>query len=89
MAGDLKRKREKAVAQQAVEVTDHSSAAENGDAMQDIVEGDTVAFAHTHIKKPPTGEELRAMKDAADLYQSSSFKLQVIFPSYHIHVYIC
>ncbi|KAF8841474.1 Nrap protein [Paxillus ammoniavirescens] len=77
MAGDLKRKREKAVAQQAVEVNDHSSAAEDGDAMQGIVEGDTVAFAHTHTKKPPTGEELRAMKDAADLYQSSSFKLQM------------
>ncbi|KAF9219296.1 Nrap protein [Gyrodon lividus] len=30
-----------------------------------------------NLKKPPTGEELRAMKDAADLYQSSSFKLQI------------
>ena len=28
-------------------------------------------------RKPPTGEELRAIKDAADLFQSSSFKLQV------------
>ncbi|KAH0828604.1 Nrap protein [Lanmaoa asiatica] len=27
--------------------------------------------------KLPTGEELRALKDAADLYQSSSFKLQI------------
>lgn len=28
-------------------------------------------------KKPPTGVELRQIKDAADLYRSSSFKLQV------------
>lgn len=27
--------------------------------------------------KLPTGEELRTLRDAADLYQSSSFKLQV------------
>lgn len=27
--------------------------------------------------KPPTGEELRVIKDAADLFRSSSFKLQV------------
>ena len=31
----------------------------------------------TTPKKPPTGEELRTIKDAADLYMSSSFKLQV------------
>ena len=37
----------------------------------------------TKPKKPPTGEELRAIKDAADLFRSGSFKLQVsssIFP---------
>ena len=28
-------------------------------------------------KKPPTGEELRNIKDATELYRSSSFKLQV------------
>ncbi|TFK31610.1 Nrap protein [Crucibulum laeve] len=28
-------------------------------------------------KKPPTGEELRTIKDAADLFRSSSFKLQI------------
>lgn len=28
--------------------------------------------------KPPTGEELRDIKDAADLFKSNSFKLQVI-----------
>ena len=27
--------------------------------------------------KPPTGHELRAIKDATDLFKSSSFKLQV------------
>jgi U3 small nucleolar RNA-associated protein 22 len=35
-------------------------------------------------RKPPTGEELRTIKDATDLFRSSSFKLQVgpcnIFP---------
>lgn len=32
--------------------------------------------------KPPTGEELRDIKDAADLFKSNSFKLQVtaVFP---------
>ncbi|KAF8178500.1 Nrap protein [Pholiota molesta] len=28
-------------------------------------------------KQPPTGEELRAIKDASDLFKSSSFKLQI------------
>ncbi|KAF8634052.1 hypothetical protein AX17_004316 [Amanita inopinata Kibby_2008] len=28
-------------------------------------------------RQPPTGEELRAIKDAADLYRSNSFKLQI------------
>ena len=31
----------------------------------------------TKPKKPPTGEELRNIKDATELYRSSSFKLQV------------
>ena len=34
----------------------------------------------TKPKKPPTGEELRAIKDATDLFRSSSFKLQVSLP---------
>ncbi|KAJ2925593.1 hypothetical protein H1R20_g11503, partial [Candolleomyces eurysporus] len=29
------------------------------------------------FKKPPTGEELRAIREATDLYRSSSFKLQI------------
>ena len=29
------------------------------------------------VNKPPTGEELRVIKDATDLYRSNSFKLQV------------
>lgn len=33
----------------------------------------------TKPKKPPTGEELRAIKDATDLFRSSSFKLQVCY----------
>ncbi|KAI0788916.1 Nrap protein [Irpex lacteus] len=40
------------------------------------------ATSHDHRtgtvpKKPPTGEELRTIKDAADLYLSSSFKLKI------------
>lgn len=31
-------------------------------------------------KQAPTGEELRAIKDSADLFRSSSFKLQVRLP---------
>ena len=31
----------------------------------------------TKPKKPPTGHELRAIKDATDLFKSGSFKLQV------------
>ncbi|KAJ6612257.1 Nrap protein [Mycena sp. CBHHK59/15] len=31
----------------------------------------------TKPKKPPTGEELRVIKDAKDLFQSSTFKLQI------------
>lgn len=38
--------------------------------------GDPGASSH-HASKPPTGEELRMIKDAVNLYQSSSFKLQV------------
>lgn len=37
----------------------------------------------TKPKKPPTGEELRNIKDATDLYRSSSFKLQVRTLSSH------
>ncbi|KAI6169695.1 Nrap protein [Pisolithus thermaeus] len=38
--------------------------------------GDPSASSH-HASKPPTGEELRMIKDAVNLFQSSSFKLQV------------
>ncbi|KAI8970659.1 Nrap protein [Trametes punicea] len=31
----------------------------------------------SHVTKPPTGEELRKIKDATDLYRSTSFKLQI------------
>ncbi|KAJ3576829.1 hypothetical protein NP233_g152 [Leucocoprinus birnbaumii] len=32
---------------------------------------------HGKLGKPPTGEELRVIKDAADLFRSNSFKLQI------------
>jgi len=35
--------------------------------------------------EPPTGEELRVIKVAADLFKSSSFKLQVRPPSLDVH----
>jgi hypothetical protein len=35
-------------------------------------------------KKPPTAEELRAIKDASDLFKSSSFKLQVCIHSHFL-----
>ncbi|KAK2462771.1 hypothetical protein APHAL10511_005162 [Amanita phalloides] len=33
--------------------------------------------ANSASSKPPTGEEIRAIKDAAELYRSSAFKLQI------------
>jgi U3 small nucleolar RNA-associated protein 22 len=43
--------------------------------------GDTttpsVADRGAKLSRPPTGEELRAIKDAAELFRSGSFKLQV------------
>ena len=45
---------------------------------QAVAEGTT--YEHrtgTKPKKPPTGHELRAIKDATDLFKSSTFKLQV------------
>jgi U3 small nucleolar RNA-associated protein 22 len=38
--------------------------------------GDAVHGLGTKPQKPPTGEELRVIKDATDLFRSSSFKLQ-------------
>ncbi|KAI1798486.1 Nrap protein [Ganoderma leucocontextum] len=43
-----------------------------------------------HPLKPPTGEELKNIKDATDLYRSTSFKLQIdallpnVRPKYHL-----
>ncbi|KAL4063702.1 Nrap protein [Scleroderma citrinum] len=49
--------------------------AEGEDAMDGI---EPISEAPTHrTNRPPTGEELRSMKDAIDLYQSNSFKLQI------------
>lgn len=42
----------------------------------ELTPGDPGASSH-HASKPPTGEELRMIKDAVNLYQSSSFKLQI------------
>lgn len=45
---------------------------QDGDALE--VDPDRSSGKH---KKPPTGEELREIKDASDLYRSSAFKFQV------------
>ncbi|KAI0635441.1 Nrap protein [Trametes polyzona] len=37
---------------------------------------DTATPSGSHIVKPPTGEELRKIKDATDLYRSTAFKMQ-------------
>jgi len=38
--------------------------------------------------EPPTGEELRVIKVAADLFKSGSFKLQVCLPSLLVHLHL-
>jgi U3 small nucleolar RNA-associated protein 22 len=74
MASDLKRKRED-------EPDDEES-----EAKLDAEIAKVLQVSRTNLwiltddvqkHKLPTGEELRTLKDAADLYQSSSFKLQV------------
>lgn len=59
------------------ELEGHGSQDEWGGISNQPVEG---GGSDDHIKttkKPPTAEELRAIKDASDLFKSSSFKLQV------------
>ena len=50
-----------------------------------VVQASTDETKNGSVNKPPTGEELRAIKDATDLYRSNSFKLQVniAIPLYH------
>lgn len=40
-------------------------------------EAPQASYGNTKSKKPPTGEELRTIKEASDLYKSNTFKLQV------------
>ncbi|KAH7890378.1 Nrap protein [Phlebopus sp. FC_14] len=69
MAHDLKRKRgERAVGHAKKQRTDSQSEDE-------ISSEDEMTTAR--INKPPTAEELRVIRDAVDLYQSTSFKLQI------------
>ena len=59
----------------------HSAAEEGQEEWGGIEASGDREGAETHygkkLKKPPTGEELRDMKDASELYRSSSFRLQV------------
>ncbi|KAH9855524.1 Nrap protein [Lenzites betulinus] len=46
--------------------------------LQDVPQSHSAASRpSSHLLKPPTGEELRKIKDATDLYRSTSFKLQI------------
>lgn len=73
MASDLKRKREN-------EPDEEGPVEPDAEIAKVLVSQTTLwRFRLTYVQKHklPTGDELRALKDAADLYQSSSFKLQV------------
>ncbi|KAH7909413.1 Nrap protein [Hygrophoropsis aurantiaca] len=61
------------------EIHEESNSDDNGDADEPPPENDmTLDQGGDHkSKKPPTGEELRVIKDAAELYRSGSFKLQI------------
>ena len=57
---------------------DEEAEGEDSDGDQPMTPPPQDAHHHTGAaKKLPAGAELRQIKDAADLYQSSSFKLQV------------
>lgn len=60
---------------------DESDASSDGhvEPVEPVEESSTV-----HVKAPPKGEELRDIKDATDLFRSTSFKLQVS-RSHRIH----
>jgi U3 small nucleolar RNA-associated protein 22 len=55
---------------------------QESDEWQGIAQPTSSDPPHTATKpfKPPTGEELRAIKDASSLFRSNSFKLQVCCP---------
>ncbi|KAI0353298.1 Nrap protein [Trametes cingulata] len=61
----------------------HDAEADEWEGPGDASEDEGQAGQHSeerpgsHIAKPPTGEELRRIKDATDLYRSTSFKLQI------------
>lgn len=60
---------------------------------EQVAASEATTYEHrtgTKPKKPPTGHELRAIKDATDLFKSGSFKLQVrmLFIS-PLNVYNC
>ena len=40
------------------------------------------ANASVNVNRPPTRDELRSIKEAAELYKSNTFKLAVSSPSY-------
>ncbi|THG99128.1 hypothetical protein EW026_g3163 [Hermanssonia centrifuga] len=69
------------------EGSDTGSEEEEWTGLKGAADGDVKGSEHTGSKpkKPPTGEELRNIKDATELYRSSSFKLQIdaLLPNVH------
>ena len=58
----------------------HDQQEEEWKGISEQVGAETATYEYrtgTKPKQPPTGHELRAIKDATDLFKSSSFKLQV------------
>lgn len=71
----MKRKRQE-------ELDDDADLSDNDNILDDededsVAQGNADETKNSAVNKPPTGEELRTIKDATDLYRSNSFKLQV------------
>lgn len=88
---------ESAIVQRATDHEDSGSEMDGDGDMNDVDQaeddqewqgiGTNAATPEEHFSgkkptKPPTGEELRAIKDASDLFKSSAFKLQVLVLSF-------
>ena len=63
-----------------IQTEDEGSDANEGNewgGIDDEQGGSTVRGEKATNRKPPTGEEIRVIKDAAELYRSNAFKLQI------------
>ena len=74
MALNLKRKRAHSLSPSpSTEIDDEQAAFTDDQSPPPTLTGHAAA----NLSRPPTGEQLRNIKDAADLFRSTSFKLQV------------